>query len=50
MGIVAPGAIGVDAFRALLRSGQTAIQRVDRFDTDGLNAHEAGLVRDFSPK
>lgn len=50
IGIVAPGAIGVDAFRALLRSGQTAIQPVDRFDTNGLNAHEAGLVRDFSPK
>jgi 3-oxoacyl-(acyl-carrier-protein) synthase len=50
LGIVAPGAIGVERFRALLASGVTAIRPVDRFDTAGLRANSAGLVRDFSPK
>jgi 3-oxoacyl-(acyl-carrier-protein) synthase len=50
IGVVAPGAIGVDAFRALLDGGQTAIRDVDRFDTSGLHAHGAGLVRDFAPR
>ncbi|HUP44222.1 MAG TPA: beta-ketoacyl synthase N-terminal-like domain-containing protein [Thermoanaerobaculia bacterium] len=50
LGIVAPGATGADAFRALLAGGATAIRRVDRFDTAGLRAQSAGLVRDFNPK
>ncbi len=50
IGVIAPGAIGVDAFRALLASGETAVADVDRFDTAGLTAHKAALVRDFKPK
>lgn len=50
IGIVAPGATGVTAFRDFLLSGRTAIERVDRFDTAGLRAQKAGLVRDFTPK
>ena len=50
IGVVAPGAIGIDAFRALLASGETAVADVDRFDTTGLSAHRAALVRDFKPK
>ena len=50
IGVLAPGAIGIDAFRALLASGQTAVAEIDRFDTTGLNAHKAALVRDFKPK
>ncbi len=50
IGVVAPGAIGVAAFRALLQSGGTAIAEVDRFDTSGLSAHKAALVRDFKAK
>jgi 3-oxoacyl-[acyl-carrier-protein] synthase II len=50
IGIVAPGAIGVDAFRALLDRGATAIAPIERFDTDGLSAHNAGLVIDFKPR
>jgi 3-oxoacyl-[acyl-carrier-protein] synthase II len=50
LGVVAPGAVGIDAFRALLGSGTSAIATVDRFDTVGLAAHAAGLVRDFTPK
>lgn len=50
IGIVAPGAIGVEAFRALLASGRTAIDTVDRWDTTGLSAHTAAVVRDLNAK
>ena len=50
LGVVAPGAIGVDRFRELLDSGRTAIAVVDRFDTAGLRAHTAALVRDFKAR
>lgn len=50
IGVVAPDAVGVDAFRALLAEGRTAIREVDRFDTAGLRATKAALVRDFRPK
>jgi 3-oxoacyl-[acyl-carrier-protein] synthase II len=50
IGVVAPGAIGVDAFRRLLAEGRTAAAEVDRFDTSGLRAHQAALVRDFKPR
>jgi 3-oxoacyl-[acyl-carrier-protein] synthase II len=50
IGVIAPGAIGVEAFRALLASGSTAVAEVDRFDTTGLTAHRAALVLDFKAK
>lgn len=50
IGVIAPGAIGVEAFRALLASGESAVTDVDRFDTAGLTAHRAAMVRDFIPK
>jgi 3-oxoacyl-(acyl-carrier-protein) synthase len=50
IGIVAPGAIGLDAFRRMLAEGRSAIAPVDRFDTAGLTAHTAGLVRDLHAK
>ncbi|HEX8171567.1 MAG TPA: beta-ketoacyl synthase N-terminal-like domain-containing protein [Thermoanaerobaculia bacterium] len=50
IGVVAPGAIGIEAFRRLLREERTAIVEVDRFDTAGLSAHKAALIRDFKPK
>src|SRR3954454_7713271 len=50
IGIVAPGAIGIDAFRALLDRGTTAIAPIERFDTGGISAHNAGLVIDFKPR
>jgi 3-oxoacyl-(acyl-carrier-protein) synthase len=50
IGVVAPGAIGLDAFRELLASGRSAISEVDRFDTSGLRTHRAALVRDFKPR
>jgi 3-oxoacyl-[acyl-carrier-protein] synthase II len=50
IGVVAPGAVGVGAFRAFLEGGATAIAEIDRFDTQGLGAHKAGLVRDFKAR
>jgi 3-oxoacyl-[acyl-carrier-protein] synthase II len=50
IGVIAPGAIGVEAFRAFLATNQSVAAEVDRFDTAGLSAHKAALVRDFRPK
>src|SRR5437016_6371739 len=50
LGVVAPGAIGVERFRALLDEGKTAVTDVDRFDTTGLHAHTAAVVRDFKAR
>ena len=50
IGVVAPDAIGVAAFRAFLVRGGSAVADVDRFDTSGLSAHKAALVRDFNPR
>src|SRR5439155_18573805 len=49
-GVVAPGAIGIDKFNEFLDSGKTAVAAIDRFDTQGLRAHSAALVRDFVAK
>ncbi len=50
IGVIAPGAAGIEAFRTMLGAGRTAIVEVDRFDTAGLSAHKAALVRNFSPR
>src|SRR5882757_10078736 len=50
IGIVASGAVGIEPFRAMLDAGTTAVQPIDRFDTVGLAAHTAALVRDFKAR
>lgn len=50
IGVVAPGAIGLEAFRALLAAGDGAVADIDRFDTEGLTTHRAALVRDFKAR
>jgi 3-oxoacyl-[acyl-carrier-protein] synthase II len=50
IGVVAPGAVGVERFRALLDEGTSAVTDVDRFDTTGLRAHTAAVVRDFKAR
>ena len=50
IGLVAPGAIGIEAFRQLLAGDRKAMETIDRFDTRGLKAKQAALVRDFKPK
>jgi 3-oxoacyl-[acyl-carrier-protein] synthase II len=47
IGVIAPGAIGVGAFRAFLDAELCAIDTIDRFDTAGLRARKGALVRDF---
>jgi 3-oxoacyl-[acyl-carrier-protein] synthase II len=50
IGIVAPGAVGVEPFRAMLDAATSAVRPIDRFDTGGLSAHAAALVRDFKAR
>ncbi len=50
IGVIAPGAIGIAAFRAMLAAGRTAVGEIDRFDTAGLTAHKAALVRGFNAR
>ncbi|HEX8152623.1 MAG TPA: beta-ketoacyl synthase N-terminal-like domain-containing protein [Thermoanaerobaculia bacterium] len=50
IGVVVPGAIGVEAFRAFLAAGRTAVADVDRFDTAPYRSKKAALVRDFKPR
>src|SRR6476661_6822553 len=50
IGIVAPGAIGIESFRSLLDAGTSAVAPVERFDTEGLSAHNAALVIDFKAR
>jgi 3-oxoacyl-[acyl-carrier-protein] synthase II len=50
IGVVAPGAVGTDAFRELLAGGRSAAAPVERFDTAGLRTHSAALVRDFNAR
>ena len=50
IGIVAPGAIGIEAFRTLLDSGRSAAAVIERFDTEGLSARSAALVSEFNPR
>lgn len=50
LGVVAPGAIGVDAFRALLGTGRSAAIDVDSFDTSAMRSHRAALLREFTAK
>jgi 3-oxoacyl-[acyl-carrier-protein] synthase II len=50
IGVIAPGAIGVEEFERFLREGRVGIAPVDRFDTASQSAKQAALVRDFKPK
>ena len=50
IGIVAPGAVGIEAFRAMLDGTRSGIAPIDRFDSEGFSAHTAGLVRDFNAR
>jgi len=50
IGIVAPGAVGIESFRAMLDTAVSAVTPIDRFDTEGLSAHAAALVRDFKAR
>lgn len=49
-GLVAPGAIGIEPFRDLLRSGDSSIRIVNRFDTTPFRSRCGAFVEDFDPK
>lgn len=50
VGVLGPGATGMEAFRQLLASGESAVAEVSRFDTSGLRSSQAALLTDFKPK
>jgi 3-oxoacyl-[acyl-carrier-protein] synthase II len=50
IGIVAPGAAGIEPFRTMLDNATTAVAPIERFDTSGLSAHTAALVTDFKAR
>jgi len=50
IGIVAPGAVGIEPFRAMLDAAKTAIAPIERFDTEDLSAHNAALVSGFNAR
>lgn len=49
IGAITPIGIGVDGLRAGLRSGQSAVHTVTRFDTSPFVTHIAATVQDFDP-
>ena len=50
VGVVGPGATGIDSFRERLREGKSMLHPIERFDTSEFRSHAACLVEDFQPK
>ncbi len=50
IGIVAPGAIGKEAFWGFLEKGISGISNIESFPTDKFSVHIAGEVQNFDPK
>jgi len=50
VGVIAPGAIGMEQFEAMLRRGVSTAREITRFDTAGLRSHCGALVENFRPK
>jgi 3-oxoacyl-(acyl-carrier-protein) synthase len=50
IGIVAPGAIGVESFATRLWESRSAIAPVERFDVSELRSKQAALVDGFKPR
>jgi len=50
IGIVAPGAIGKEAFWSFLEKGVSAISNVEAFSTEKFSVKLAGEVKNFDPK
>jgi 3-oxoacyl-[acyl-carrier-protein] synthase II len=49
IGVVTPIGIGVDAFRAGLRTGRSPVRRIDRFDPSPFRSRVAAQVDEFDP-
>ena len=45
IGIVSPAGSGINAFRETLQLGGSGVGEIDRWDTSGLRARRAGLIR-----
>ncbi len=49
IGIITPIGIGLEAFRAGLRTGRSPVRTIDRFDPSPFRSHVAAQVDDFDP-
>ena len=49
MGVITPIGVGVDALRAGLRAGRSAVAPITQFDASPFVTHIAAEVRDFDP-
>ena len=49
IGIITPVGIGVDELRSGLRSGESAVKTISRFDTSSFASHMAATVDGFDP-
>lgn len=50
VGCVLPGAIGAEALERRLVDGESAVARVERFETSRWDSHCGGVVTDFRPR
>lgn len=50
LGVIAPNAIGKDAFWQALADGKPGIKRITRFDVSSYPTQIAGEIRDFNPR
>ena len=49
IGVLAPNAIGKEAFWKALAAGESGIKRITRFDASSYRTQIAGEIRDFDP-
>lgn len=49
IGVVAPNAIGADAFERACRDGVSGLKQIEAFDTSALKSRVAGIVAGFDP-
>lgn len=50
LGIVAPSGVGIEAFRKVLRSGETVVRPITRFDVSGYAVRIAAEIPEFRPR
>ncbi|MGB9594755.1 MAG: beta-ketoacyl-[acyl-carrier-protein] synthase family protein [Candidatus Poribacteria bacterium] len=50
VGVIAPNAIGKEAFWQALADGKPGIKRITRFDVSSYSTQIAGEIRDFNPR
>jgi len=49
LGVISPIGIGKDSFFKSLKEGKSGVDKITKFDTEGLSTKIAAEVRDFNP-